>query len=352
MEWVVTTGSTVEEAKDAALDQLGVDEQEAEFELLEEPRTGLFGRVRGEAKVRARVKPRQPRAKAERGARRRRGDNGGRGRGGRNRNRGKGGDAKNSGDGRNSGDGKSSGDGKASSAGASAGEDRDERPEAPAPEAAGDGPGPANDAAGAPEAERATGSGDRSGRNRGRRGGRNRNRNQRPTGDGENETTKEQAMSEDVTVDEQAEIIEGFLDGLVEAFGVDAEIRRERVDDENVELDLVGADLGLLIGPKGRTLWAIQELSRTVVQRQASGTHHGRVRVDVGGYRQRRKEALERFTRQVAQEVLDSGVARSLEPMGAADRKIVHDTVNELDGIATTSEGEEPRRRVVIVPAD
>ncbi len=159
-------------------------------------------------------------------------------------------------------------------------------------------------------------------------------------------------MTEDVTVDAQAESIEGFLDGLVAAFGVEAEIRKEKVDDETIELDLVGDDLGLLIGPKGRTLWAIQELSRTVVQRQASGTHHGRVRVDVGGYRQRRKEALERFTQQVAAEVQESGVARSLEPMGAADRKIVHDTVNEMDGISTTSEGEEPRRRVVIVPAD
>ena len=72
MEWVETTGRTVEQAKDVALDQLGVDEQEAEFEVLEEPRTGLFGRTRGEARVRARVKPRQPRAKTERGNRRRR----------------------------------------------------------------------------------------------------------------------------------------------------------------------------------------------------------------------------------------------------------------------------------------
>src|SRR5688572_17241640 len=66
MEWVETTGSTVEEAKDAALDQLGVDEQDAEFEVLEEPRAGLFGRTRGEARVRARVRPTQPRPKLER----------------------------------------------------------------------------------------------------------------------------------------------------------------------------------------------------------------------------------------------------------------------------------------------
>ena len=66
MEWVETTARSVEEAKDAALDQLGIDEQEAEFEIVEEPRAGLFGRVRGEARVRARVAPKQPRPRQER----------------------------------------------------------------------------------------------------------------------------------------------------------------------------------------------------------------------------------------------------------------------------------------------
>src|SRR3954468_21048980 len=70
MEWVETTGRTVEEAKDLARDQLGVDEQDAEFEVLEEPRPGLFGRIRGEARVRARVRPTAPRAKVERRDRR------------------------------------------------------------------------------------------------------------------------------------------------------------------------------------------------------------------------------------------------------------------------------------------
>src|SRR5680860_341099 len=71
MEWVETTAKTVEEAKDLALDKLGVDELEAEFEVLEEPRQGLFGRARGEARVRARVEPKSPREKEERGRRRR-----------------------------------------------------------------------------------------------------------------------------------------------------------------------------------------------------------------------------------------------------------------------------------------
>ena len=72
MEWVETTGRTTEEAKDHALDQLGVDESDAEFEIVEEPRPGLFGRIRGEARVRARVRPTAPRPKTERRDRRRR----------------------------------------------------------------------------------------------------------------------------------------------------------------------------------------------------------------------------------------------------------------------------------------
>src|SRR3954469_8126154 len=72
MEWVETTGKTIEEAKEAALDQLGVHEDDAEVEVLEAPRVGLFGRMRGEARVRARVRPTRPRPKAERRDRKRR----------------------------------------------------------------------------------------------------------------------------------------------------------------------------------------------------------------------------------------------------------------------------------------
>ena len=80
------------------------------------------------------------------------------------------------------------------------------------------------------------------------------------------------------------------------------------------------------------------------------GRHVGRVRIDIGGYRQRRQEALARFVRQQAEAVLSEGTSRALEPMNSADRKVVHDTVNEIDGVATVSEGADPERRVVIVP--
>jgi spoIIIJ-associated protein len=155
-----------------------------------------------------------------------------------------------------------------------------------------------------------------------------------------------------VTVDEQGAITSRFLTGLVEAFGLEATVAVEKVDEDTVEVQLVGDDLGLMIGPKGATLQAIQDLARTVVQHEADGDHQGRVRIDIGAYRQRRREALERFTQQVAADVRESGAPRALEAMNAADRKVVHDAVNELEGVRTISEGIEPQRRVVILPGD
>ncbi len=153
-----------------------------------------------------------------------------------------------------------------------------------------------------------------------------------------------------VTVEEQAEIIGGFLEGLLTAFRLEGEASHTKTDDDTVEIDLRGDDLGLLIGPKGQTLNALHDLSRTVLQRQATGRYEGRVRIDVGGYRTKRREALARFVVQVATEVRDTGVQKALEPMNSADRKVVHDTVNDLEAVSTRSDGQEPNRRVVITP--
>jgi len=154
----------------------------------------------------------------------------------------------------------------------------------------------------------------------------------------------------DETAGDPGELGEAFLRGLVSAFGVDCTVARHLLDDGDIiELAVEGGDLGMLIGPRGQTLSALQELTRTVVQRKA-GENQPRIVVDVAGYRKDRREALERFTRDVAAQVVASGVERVLEPMPPADRKVVHDTVNGIDGASTTSEGEEPRRRVVISP--
>jgi spoIIIJ-associated protein len=279
VEWVETTGKTVEEAKEIALDQLGVDEQDAEFEVLAEPRRGLFGIGGTDARVRARVRPARPRAKDDRRRRRERG------RGGR--------------------------DG---------GRDRERETRA---------------AATADVPARATA---------------------QPTTAAAVETIEHDDddggddVEADLSVPEQAEVARTFVAGLVEAFGLRASVAVTDDGDDTIDVAVTGDDLGVLIGPKGATLQAIQELAKTAVQRRTPG-RTARLHVDVAGYRAKRKDALERFTHQVAEQVKSSGTRRALEPMNAADRKIVHDTANEIEGVTTTSEGEEPRRRVVILPA-
>ena len=330
MEWVQTTGKTVDEAKERALDELGVDDRDAEFEVLEEPRSGLFGFTRAEARVRARVKPTTPRPKQERGRRR-----SGSGSSGRDRNRSRGGRSRSGGGGRSEG-GDRDRDRKDSD---SSSEERSERP---------------RDESSDRDSSRSSGGrgGGRSGGNGGRDRSRDRDRDERPRERSRSNDRPKEDKGEPMTeasVQEQATAAEEFLSGLVAAFGLNGTVTSEEVD-EAVEVRIDGDDLGLLIGPKGRTLWAIQELTKTVVQRQQGGGLSTRIRVDVAGYREKRRAALERFTQDAAAAVLESGQARALEPMGAADRKVVHDTVNDIEGVATRSEGEDPRRKVVIVP--
>jgi spoIIIJ-associated protein len=292
VEWVEVTAKTIEEAKDQALDQLGVDESEAEFEVLEEPKAGLFGRLRSEARVRARVAPTEVRPKLERGSRR----------GGRKD--------------RPDDNGNSDAVAPASAPPAA--------PLAPAPSSRG-----------------------------GAGGGRAANGGSRPRNDRRSKpaTDKGEAMYDaQEPAGDAGEVGEEFLGGLITAFGVRGSVSRNVLDDgDTLELAIEGDDVGMLIGPRGATLSAIQELTRTVAQRRA-GEGQPRIVVDVAGYRKDRREALERFTRDVAAQVAATGVVRVLEPMPPADRKVVHDTVNTIDGVSTTSEGEEPRRRVVIQP--
>ena len=335
MEWVETTGKTVEEAKDAALDQLGVDEHDAEFDILEEPRTGLFGRTRGEARVRARVRPTQPRPKVER--RERRGRSGGRsGSGERTRGR----------------EGSRGGKQPARPAASADVDAAEPAAVAGAPVSASAAPGdvaPADGSeqvAGAPRASRSRSRGGRSRQGAGTRSA------DRPRPDRGDETDDDQEMIQmsETELAAQGEVVRGFLLDLLDAFGLDGEVAATPAEEGAIELDVTGGDLGLLIGPKGQTLQAVQELSRSILQRQLPGETHARIRIDVAGYRQRRREALERFVRQIADEVRSSGVQKALEPMSPPDRKVVHDTVNDIEGVRTMSEGEDARRRVVILP--
>ncbi len=156
-------------------------------------------------------------------------------------------------------------------------------------------------------------------------------------------------MSSDMSTVDGGEVAETFVRGLLDAFGSSYTVDRHELGEDTQEIAVEGDGLGLLIGPGGQTLAAVQELARTVVQRHAAG-HHGWVVVDVSGYRKLRRESLARFTQDVAGQVLESGVPRVLEAMPPADRKVIHDSANDIEGVTTSSEGEEPRRRVVISP--
>jgi spoIIIJ-associated protein len=191
-------------------------------------------------------------------------------------------------------------------------------------------------------------------RKRRRRGGRGRSR---QPNEGQPTTAAETTASTrgvatvttELSIDEQADAAGVFVAGLLDAFEIDAQVDTV-IEEDAILVDVQGGDLGLLVGPKGATMQAIEELTRAVVLHHGSGSG-ARINVDVAGYRAKRREALAAFTRQLAEKVKETGTAQALEPMSAADRKVVHDTAAEIDGVATVSEGEDYRRRVVIVPA-
>ena len=114
---------------------------------------------------------------------------------------------------------------------------------------------------------------------------------------------------------------------------------------------MTGDELGLLVGPRGTTLAAFQDITRTVVQAKFTA-RTDRILVDVAQYRERRVAALRRWIAGIADEVKTSGEERALEPMSPADRKVIHDAVNEIEGVETRSEGEDARRYVVLVQSD
>ncbi|HEY5103689.1 MAG TPA: RNA-binding cell elongation regulator Jag/EloR [Acidimicrobiales bacterium] len=284
MEWVETTGKTVDEAMDRALAHLGVHRDDAEVEVVEEPKAGLFGRVRGEARVRARVRPSGPRPKRS----------------------------------RRSGD-------------------RPERPRSA--DGRSDKPRPEAKSEGEPRRERAKSSTRQP----------STTRNQQSV----KSPTKEDSMAEGISLAEQGAIAKEFLVGLLASMDVTADVTVKELDEETVELSVNAnppTELGVLVGPRGTTLQALQEVTRTVVQSK-SPSRTDRILVDVAQYRERRVAALGRFAQQVAQEVVETGEERALEPMSAADRKAVHDALTESDTVVTRSEGEDPRRFVVVAPA-
>lgn len=156
----------------------------------------------------------------------------------------------------------------------------------------------------------------------------------------ESELTSEPARPEDV-----AETATEFVTGLLKAMGLEAEIAHS-IEGDNASLDVTGEDLGVLIGRRGQTLDALQELTRTAVQRRLRT--RVRLMVDVEGYRARRRDSLADYARSIAERAKSRGTEIELEPMSSWDRKIVHDAVSDIDGVVSFSEGVDPNRKVVI----
>lgn len=142
------------------------------------------------------------------------------------------------------------------------------------------------------------------------------------------------------------EKIEVFLKGLLEHMGSAAVPHATKTDDDTYSVDLVGEDLGFLIGRRGDTLDAIQHLANYAINHGISG--HIRINVDAEEYRQKREESLRRYAQKKAQQVLKAHRRTTLEPMNAYERHLIHAALQDMDRITTYSVGTEPNRRVVI----
>lgn len=159
----------------------------------------------------------------------------------------------------------------------------------------------------------------------------------------------EEDEQDEADAEEDAELAADFLEGLLDAMALDAEIEIGMVDG-TMYVELWGPEssegMGLLIGRHGHVLDALQELTRSAVQRRTG--ERCRVVVDVEDYRKRRRDQVIRRALDAARKVRKTGRPEALEPMGAFERKIVHDAIAEEGDMETVSEGQEPNRRVVV----
>ena len=148
-------------------------------------------------------------------------------------------------------------------------------------------------------------------------------------------------------LEQESEIAADYIEGLLDVADLDGDIDMD-VEGERAFVSVVGATLDELVGPRGEVLEALQELTRLAVHRQTGV--RTRMMLDVGGYRQRRRTELAETGRDAADEVKRTGEPKRLWPMNPFERKIVHDAVAAA-GLRSESEGEEPARRVIVLPA-
>jgi spoIIIJ-associated protein len=144
-----------------------------------------------------------------------------------------------------------------------------------------------------------------------------------------------------------AERVRALLEEVVEALDLDAEVSVDE-SGERILGEVEGEDLGLLIGRRGQTIDALQLLCYRAAFR--GHPERKRVIVDAAGYRERRRELVERQADRAAERALETGREIELEPMSPTERKIVHDRLADRPGLETFSEGEEPSRSVIVAP--
>jgi spoIIIJ-associated protein len=300
VEWIETTGTSIDEAKDLALDRLGVAEDELEIQVLTEPSSAMFGLKKTEARLRARVRPISPQIKTERNSKNNRDKN-----------------RKRSNQGRKNTNNKVNGEKSQKN----------------------------NNQKNSKKTSEQLDDAKNSSKNKD-------NRSQKATKVKNNPRTRSDEMeTEKMDLSTQAEITESFLAGLLEKMGLESRVT-STIEDERLTVEAHGLNLGLAIGHQGQTVRAITELSRTIIQRKSKGSASGSMTVDIGGYRALRQSNLEKFTKAQAEAVLSDGISRALDPMGAADRRIAHNAVSDIEGVETISEGSNMDRRVVIQLAE
>jgi spoIIIJ-associated protein len=145
---------------------------------------------------------------------------------------------------------------------------------------------------------------------------------------------------------QEGDIAADYLERLLDIVDYDGDIDLD-VENDRAIVAIVGNGLRSLVGTRGETLEALQELTRLAVA-QKTGTR-SRLMLDVSGHRQERRDELTALAKDTASRVLESGDAARLTPMNPFERKVVHDAISAIDGVRSESEGEEPNRRVVVL---
>jgi spoIIIJ-associated protein len=286
MEWVEVQGKTIDLAVDVALGELGVSNRDdVDVEIIQEPSTGFLGMGGKEAIVKVTKAPRKQQRR-RRGGRGRKGGNGGQ-----------------------------------STSTASGGRTDDtDRGSGRSKSKSKDNPTP-------------------------KRTNAQREESKVSNQDDRSNTSSQDTRPEQAPIEEQATVASAFVSGLLDAFGLEGEVAT-RIDDDVLYIDVEGSQTEALVGSKGAVMQSVLELTRTVVQRKTYGAP--RMRIDIAGYGERRREALKIYANKLSAQVIEDKGEVMLEPMNAADRKVLHDAIAEIDGVRSYSEGEDPRRAVVI----